>query len=651
MKTYIKKIIQTVIQIWSKYRFQITYLWAFIFMFFLLDGISKNIERIDPTFFIKGVFNNRFVLLFPFVWVVIKYIKLEKIRFSNNKKFFVWFLILIQFLSTIFFIGEQYEIPYYLSKTANFFIFTLIYIHIIRLYYSYDNEALLKLFKITSEEDGKKYKFNITWLFILLLVFGIFIRFVNIDGLYPITDAFPHLVGAKSLLLYAEKIDYRRFDLLTQLLKYLFSIFDMNLVIARLPGIFVSIFFIFVSWLLIKSEVSKNISRIYLLLMSLNPWLIMQSRVIREYIFFIPVYFFLAIYFFKRIKHYFGKQKLFLIPLDITILGALFYYIWKVDSLSTMKIALIFPIFSGLYATFFYLDKKINLFERIRKVNLRKTTLFLIVIFSVILLNQKYLGFQIELSQLHVIPVFNNNWIKFVLFDQTYNTVILSFLLLFFGLIFILKKTRESKKITFESYLLFLFLFVMYVFTFHFERSMAQRYIFFLLPFIVLITSYGLDYVIEFLNKKIKLHIKEDWLLFCFLNWSFILYSFLVQGGGYVKASGNYHEYTAEVFDYVNTKFSDAEVWLVDIPLGFQWYAEDRVTYQKIQNYVYNNPEREKQLRDLMEKYDKGLFVIEKRRNKWAGKDVFPPRDKYFVEGVLKFDSIVSDSYIYYWEK
>ncbi len=70
MKTYIKKIIQTVIQIWSKYRFQITYLWAFIFMFFLLDGISKNIERIDPTFFIKGVFNNRFVLLFPFVWEI-----------------------------------------------------------------------------------------------------------------------------------------------------------------------------------------------------------------------------------------------------------------------------------------------------------------------------------------------------------------------------------------------------------------------------------------------------------------------------------------------------------------------------------------------------------------------------------------------------
>ncbi len=68
----------------------------------------------------------------------------------------------------------------------------------------------IKLIFTFKKINSKTYRLNS--LILMLIVFlGLVVRFINIDGVYPVTDGFTHLVSAKNMVSLGIEYTYPRF--------------------------------------------------------------------------------------------------------------------------------------------------------------------------------------------------------------------------------------------------------------------------------------------------------------------------------------------------------------------------------------------------------------------------------------------------------
>lgn len=621
-----------------------------IIFFLLLDGVNRNINSLNIDYLLKGISNHKYLLIAiysSFLLIVLKPISLNK---KSGTLFFLTLIVSGLLLSLKSFINTSNLTLYYILDVVSAFVFTTL---IVSLFYSFWGTHIEDLKNIFKEGSEKKHnKKGIFILAIVVLGIGIILRFININGLFPATDAYPYLAGAKDFVKYGITIDYTRFSPLMNIIVFMFENFNVSVAIARIPGIVVSVFFIVISWLLIRKETSHEFSNLYLILVSLNPWIIMQSRVIREYIYLLPVYFLLSFYFYKRIKALFSeKNKLWLFIIDALVIIGFSYYALVFDPLSTAKLGLIFPLVYLLYLLVFIFRKKLIKVTSYLKGYIKwiHVIIFLVIFILFAYLNQRFSIVNLTLAQVNIIPSLSWDWIKYIFFNWEYGTVTIQTIFLILGIFSLFYKGRKYGWNSYLSYMLITFMLIMYVFVFHFGRYFAPRYIFFLLPMIILITTEGINIFIKYIKRIVKVPINTVVLVVLLLNWPFIINAITVSGGGYVSSSGNYHEDFPLICSYINENYANVDAYVSYHVGAMQWCLDSEEKVGKVQNYVYKNPNRIEDLEKIMQEYPTGVFVTEERINQWSKYDVKPPQNLILGGKELKFDKEVSRMIIYYW--
>ena len=132
------------------------------------------------------------------------------------------------------------------------------------------------------------------WLTLLiLLAAGLFLRLWNLDALAPYADEYRHLVAAKQLLSgeALSQLEYRRSLYTVTLPVFLsFKAIGASLWSARFAGVVVHLLAVIPLYLLVR-RVSKLAAVLAVGLYLLDPWLILTSRLVREYAYY-SFYFF-----------------------------------------------------------------------------------------------------------------------------------------------------------------------------------------------------------------------------------------------------------------------------------------------------------------------------------------------------------------------
>ena len=642
------------INFFRKYKLIFILLWFLIVAFIALDGISRNIYNLDIDFIFKGIYNNRLVLYIP-VWgyLFFRVAKREKSKFVSflSRYSLLIFIVILNIYGFLKILPYDGYIVYIVRLVISFFVVVSVIPFVKR---------ILKLF------EGKRVNMlgnysNMTVIFtntdiyicIGLIVISLLVRFLFLDRLYPTTDEYLHLVQAKNELFPATDLfndgEYTRAYFVTWIVKQLFSKFGMAVSTARIPGVIISCITVPLSYLLLKKE-NKTLAVFTALFFAFSPWNIMLARTIREYVYFLLFFLILGVYVYKRVSKILEKKYMLSdIALDIFILGALSYYSFVVDTLSTAKFFLIIYAGGFIYWLVNYiLDKKIP--EKIQQTKtLRKIFIVCVICFVSMVLANKIFGLSFTISQIDIIPSFNLSWIGYIFFNEEYGSLILGGIFLLAGLIFSIINMKKNGERNFSAYATIVTLAVIYFFTFHFGRYYRPRYISIIIPFVLYIEAYGFLSLKNFLFEE--LHICKGNILILFIllvNWAYFFYSFCLGGTGYVKISQEFHEGYGLVYEEIKNK-DEGYILVTTLPDAADWYWDDDILEIYLLSYTDTNLEY--RLDTFTKLYDKGFFVIDSRRNTWAG-NVFKYSDYITLSGnKLNFIKAVDVYMIYEWNR
>lgn len=652
-----KKHIETVIKIIRKYSILLFILWFILVTFLGIDGINRNLYTLDTDFFFKGIFNNRIVLFLP-IWTILL-LRVTRDRESKLKKFFddhslLIFIILLNIFNLLKVLPFENYLSYIIRTVSSFFVVVAIIPFVRKILKAVNDGVFGEEFKKEKEENFKFSKKEILIL-LLLIVIALVARFISIDGLYPTTDEYLHLGQAKKEILPESVLyhngEYERAYFVTWIIEFLFKTFGMTISMGRIPGIVISCLTVLLSYILFRKK-NKTIAILSSVLYAFSPWSIMLSRTIREYIYFLPLYLCLGVYVYNRIKKIIDKKyKLRNVITDIFILFLLSYYSLVIDPLSTAKFSLIIYFGGFIYLCIYKLkEKEAKNNFKIDKVKRKHLFLAVLILFIVLVLANKFLGLSLEISQINIIPSFDASWVGYVFLNGEYGSLILGGIFLIFGLIPSIIKVFKEGHFDMSGYISILFIVIIYFFTFHFGRYYRPRYISIALPFIIYIQAEGFLFLKDFLFREFRLYNKKQFILILLLmNWAYIFYGFSVKGTGYVKISQEFHEGYELVYEEI--KDIDNEYILVTtLPDAADWYFDTGIT--EILSISYSDPDMELILDNIIASNERGYFVIDSRRNTWAG-NIFRLDETYTtVSGYkLKFVSSTDVYMIYKWDR
>jgi hypothetical protein len=648
----LNKCIKNLLSFFRKYKIIFFLIWFLVVLFFALDGISRNIYVLDIDFIFKGIYNNRFVLYIP-IWgyLFLRVVKGNKSKFMNflSKHSLLIFIIILNIYNALKVLPFENYVSYILRLIVSFFIVVSVIPFLRRILKLFEGKILSKD-NSTLDSDTLLSKKDM-YICVGIIMVSLLVRFLFLNNLYPTTDEYLHLVEAKNRIIPAADLyndgDYTRAYFITWIIEKLFTYFGMSVSIARLPGVVISCLTVILSYVLLRKE-NKTLAVFTALLFALSPWVIMLSRTIREYIYFLPLFVVLGIYLYGEIKKLLEKKyKIINLFVDILIFGLLSYYSFFIDPLSTAKFFLIIYAGGFIYWLVNVAVNK-NIFDKIKESKAARNILIAIgVIYVLLVAANKLFGLSLAVSQIDIIPSINLSWIKYIFINDEYGSLILGGIFLLAGLISSIKDIKKNGGKTFSAYSAIAFLAIIYFFTFHFGRYYRPRYISIALPFIIYLQAYGLLYVKEFLFKEV--HICRGNILVLFLllvNWSYFFYSFLSSGTGYVKISQEFHEGYGLVYEELKDR-DYGYVLVTTLPDAADWYWDEDIL--GIYLLSYTDEEIENRLDSFVRTYDRGFFVIDSRRNTWAG-NIFKYSDYTTISGYdLKFVGTVDVYMIYEW--
>lgn len=454
----------------------------------------------------------------------------------------------------------------------------------------------------------------------ILLVFVAFsIRVYNLTILYPYTDEYIHLIAAKSLL-ETGSTDYTRAYFLTYIVYLLFKIFDPNLFVARLPGVFFGAITVVPIYLLIKS-VSKKPAIISSWLWTISPWAIGVSRNIREYpifLFFIIFYLIFLIYYVTRVIKIINSEIKITVkeaPL-VFILFLPIIYAFYFDPLSSFKQVLLIVLSVGLYA--------IYMLNKIKSLVIKKYIFYIdiiIAIFGVFLLFQlKNIGF------IYLKPQFNMYWLR-IFFDPNvgspmnwyYNMQLSPIFILFIILLGIFYVISTKNKNIIGILMVLIFLVGIYFFTFHFDRYTRPRYSFYLLPFFIFLIGFGIFSIYKLTpNLKFKNIVLAVSILLLFNPVNAYL-AITYDKHGYVPMTNENHDDITALIEVYNDNIKKDDVVITSIPSILEWYFDRPMNDTNTYYWDYKSDDRFKKISNVVSKNKNGWIILDWRRNgRWT---------------------------------
>ncbi|VVB53041.1 Uncharacterised protein [uncultured archaeon] len=477
---------------------------------------------------------------------------------------------------------------------------------------------------------------------ILIFIFfiGFFLRFWNLTILDPYTDEYSHIIAAKDLLEFKET-DYTRGMLVTYAVRLFYEIgqpknFYDYLFWGRLPGVIFGAVTIFPLYFLGR-RISKDIGILSSFLWAISPWAIGVSRNIREYAyypFFILIVCLIALDLIESIISY-SKKKNFKIASEALVIVAFVFYAFKVDYLSSLRTSFIlFPVI-GMY---FFISE----FRAIRKVfNDNRRIGYSILFFSV------FLGLFL------VYFAINSNHISYEDFDGEYvwseyyfnpvgtpmhwwqdnESTYIVFFLVGIGILF---SARYGNK----EYFLNLMIFGSYeiFFLYFFDRYPRPRYIFYALPFFIVLISTSLFSIFRSINIFSNRRLKYVFVIFLvFFSFSIfkssnILFPITSDDHGYVKTTNEHHDRVNNTVSFLGNEIEDKDVFITTffsyvLPLTFN------ISQNRIYPYKYDDSKRFDFVAGVIENNSQGLMILDYRRNGGWSKG-FPKKGNFTVAGI-----------------
>ena len=120
----------------------------------------------------------------------------------------------------------------------------------------------------------------------------------------------------------------------------------------------------------------------------------------------------------------------------------------------------------------------------------------------------------------------------------------------------------------------------------------------------------------------------------------------LSSGTGYVKISQEFHEGYGLVYEELKDR-DYGYVLVTTLPDAADWYWDEDIL--GIYLLSYTDKDIENRLDSFVRTYERGFFVIDSRRNTWAG-NIFKYSDYVTVSGYkLKFVESVDVYMVYEW--
>lgn len=650
-KYWINKIIDFI----YRYKFWIILFWTCVFFFFLLSGLTKYGDQLSMTVLFKAMDHRKGFLFIPVALVLCFIFYLKKIKLSK------YTLIVLTIFYYLDMLGAQYlsydMSNYYLFNTVLFFLKGIVFL--VAIFYCLDwyenlRDKGLRVFKKIQQIQFGKFE---TIFFISMIVIGIGIRFINIDGLFPATDEYTHLVKAQSLLvpnsLISDRsiLEYGRASIVTEAVMLSFKLFGVGIVQGRLPGVLLSVVSIVLLYLMLRKE-NKSLAIIASLDFALSPWLIMQSRVVREYIYFLPIYILFAVYIYKRIDAILDKvYKWYYLIIDILIAAMLYYYGMIFDGRSTFKLILLFYGVAIVYWIVRSICKEKTFLNKLfLKIKHKWNWIVgILIFFSALLLVSRSNNIFLWYNQISILPVFHPEVFDFLIMNDSKGTFIFGSVMVCLGIVYLINRIIKQKARPLENFSLISFLFLFYIFSFHFNNYVSPRYLFVILPSLILVESYGLLCIITFIKNFFSGNRKIKWILYFLLfNWLFIGIATFVKGGGVFMSSGNYYNTMPEINEYLKDKVSNDEI-ISSMSLGNEWFFAKGQGVTKIYYYNYTHTNRLQEISTEMALNPRGYFIIDEYINNLTHGKFVLGEDIEVGEKTLHFIYTNGSNYVYEW--
>ena len=491
------------------------------------------------------------------------------------------------------------------------------------------------------------------WL-VVIICLAFTLRFLNLTILDPYTDEYAHLVAAKDLI-ETGGTEYTRAFLVTFLTKLSYQIgnadnFYEYLFWGRLPGVIFSSLTIIPLYFLAK-KINKPTAIISIILFATSPWAIGVAKNIREYAFyplFVLIGILIIIKIFELIKDFKPKQR-FQIAILSTILLAFFYYAYKIDTLSTLKISfLILPITAGYLAI-----PNIKKFLKTRKIKIL-TTFFIFCIISILLY------FSINNPHITLTPEATIGWFNYFFsttgspmhwwYENSINYLV--YFLMILGFIYAYFKKKNAY---FLYFCIFTALIIFYVF--FFDRYIRPRYIYYALPFFTILISTGLYGIISLIqenSEQIKKYLLASIFIFFVLavfNIQNIIYAVTDDSHGYVRTTNEHHDRVYNSIDFLkHYGVSEKDAFVTTI-FGHILKLEFDATEESLYQFRYRDEERFDKVREVVNSNPQGFIILDWRRNgHWAEGY---PKEGSFKIGEQKINVLQNKDgiQIYRWER
>ena len=325
-------------------------------------------------------------------------------------------------------------------------------------------------------------KLNI-FTFIIIIFFGFFLRFYNLDfDNFWIDETITFWVGNPEFSVnqsfkYHKSIEQVPF-LFNFIIKIYFKVFGYDFQISRyLPALFSSLSIISVS--LINKEISNDKSYIFTsILIATNIYLISYAQELRLYstlFFFVSI----TIYFYFKFEN---EKKL------------IFFYFYNIFLLLT---CLIHPF--GLIIHFALIISELKFFQKNSKLNLKKITAYLFL--SLVILIYYFLQFNKSYLTPIWIETINIKFFTNLFFSNFFGSRIMGLVYLVTFLILILKFLKtfyKNKKLFFLLTIFVLSYFLPLFYSVLFKPILISRYIIFVIIPVIVMISYFVFHLEKF---------------------------------------------------------------------------------------------------------------------------------------------------------
>ncbi len=521
----------------------------------------------------------------------------------------------------------------------------------IQKYKSLAKAPILNHIIIWFHTEGRIYSFGL-----VTIVVGAFIlRMHNLTILDPYADEYAHLVAAKDLINIGETT-YTRAFFVSYLVKNFLQIGDPAsfyeyVFWGRIPGVIFASSTILPLYFLAR-KINKPIALISSFLFAISPWAIAVSRNIREYAFY-PFFILITTLLFLRLLEmilHFKREFLTKIVLYSSLIFIFFYYTYKIDTLSTLRISLlIFPV-TALY--FFVVNFK-QIFVKQRKKAFLILGVLIGLTFSLLIyaINSPHVTFEINISLNSIRFFFNPDappmqwW-----FGNNFNYI--AFIFIIAGITYAITKGKKE-------YILPLAIFTTLIifFVFFFDRNIRPRYSFYLLPFFTILVSTGIYSIFYFIKNEIKTNSLKY--LALIVSIIFILITFNLQNTIYPITSDvhqlnlvtdEYHSKVESTIEFFEEYGIEEDDYFITTIFGSILQLHFDISKERDFYYNYRDEDRFDYVRNIVASKPQGFIVLDSRINGEFAEG-FPKEGSFKIgETIVKVLQNKDEMQIYRWE-